>query len=322
MNELEIGPQKWLDIFERDYLASFVREGGAATKVLVVEPEMASELARSLSAVADRDGLVTAYVDQTVQRVNYMDRLFNEVARQIEWPRFASDFMRGALRSHGYAMPDGDPLVDDVASANSIDVGQVRITIQQLLTSSVIRDYTMARDFRVAMNQLCRAAVERDDLLTESAERVMDWLRGDLRSVRTLRSAMIFERINRYNARSMFSSLGQWVRRAGKSGVLIVVDVARFASGRPTTGRDGIELRPPSQAAVLDTYEMMRQCIDGTDEMHGVAICFLTGPEFVQDDRRGMRAYSALEQRLTDDVRDRRRSNPHAPMVRIASSWT
>jgi hypothetical protein len=174
MNELEIGPLEWLDIFERDYLASFVREGGAATKVLVVEPEMASELARKLAGVADRDGLLTAYVDQTVHRVYYMDRLFNEVAKQIEWLRLARDFMGAALRSHGYAMPDEDPVVDEVAAANSIDVGQARITVQQLLTSTVIKDYTMARDFRVAMNQICRAAIERDDL----PERVRGARRG------------------------------------------------------------------------------------------------------------------------------------------------
>ncbi len=322
MNELELAPQAWLDIFERDYLASFVRDGGATTKVLVVEPEVATELSARLSAVAERNGLLTAHVDQTVHRLYYMDRLFNEVARQVEWSRLATDFMRTALRSHGYTMPDGEPVVDEVAATNSIDVGQVRITVQQLLSSSVSNDYTMARDFRVAMNQICRAAVERDDLLTESAARVVEWLRGDLKSIHALRSAMIFERINRYNARSMLASLGRWIRRAGSSGLLIVVDVSRFASGRAVAGPDGAEMRPPSQAAVMDTYEMMRQCVDGTDEMYGIAICFLAGPELVQDDRRGMRAYPALEQRLTDDVRDRRRSNPHAPMVRIASTWS
>jgi hypothetical protein len=233
--------------------------------------------------------------------------------------RFA---VSSALRAHGYVMPEGDPLVDEIAAANSVDVSQVRITVQQLLTSSVIRDYTMARDFRVAMNQICRAVVERDDLLTDSAARIEEWLKGDLRSARPLRSAMIFERINRYNARSMLASAGQWVRSSGRSGLLIVVDVSRFASAKPTTGPDGTTMPPPTKAAVMDTYEMMRQCIDGTDEMCGVAICFLAGLEFVQDDKRGMRAYAALEQRLTDDVRDRWRSNPHAPMVRIASSWT
>jgi hypothetical protein len=32
-----------------------------------------------------------------------------------------------------------------------------------------------------------------------------------------------------------------------------------------------------------------------------------------------MRGYNALNFRLTDDVRDRRRPNPLAPMVRIAT---
>jgi len=180
MTELEIAPQEWLDIFERDYLASFIRDGGAATKVVVVEPELATELVTRLSAAAERSGLLTAHVKQTVPRVYYMDRLFNEVAKQIDWMLLASDFMHAALRAHGYAMPEGEPIVEDVAAANSIDVGQVRITVQQGLTSSVLKDYTMARDFRVAMNQLCRAAVERDDLLAESAARVVDWLKGDL----------------------------------------------------------------------------------------------------------------------------------------------
>lgn len=322
MTELEIAPQEWLDIFERDYLASFVRDGGAATKVLVVDPELATELVTRLSAAAARNGLLTAHVEQTVPRVYYMDRLFNEVAKQIDWARLATDFMCTALRAQGYAMPEGEPIVDEVAAANTIDVGQVRITVQQVLTSSVIKDYNMARDFRVAMGQLCRSAVEHDDLLAESAARVVDWLRGDLKSVRAVRSAMIYERINRYSARSMVTSLGQWIRSAGRSGLLVVVDVSRFASGKSLPLADGTEARPLSQAAVMDAYEMMRQCIDGTDEMCGVAICFLAGPEFVQDERRGMRAYSALEQRLTDDVRDRRRSNPHAPMVRLAASWS
>ncbi len=322
MTELEIAPQGWLDLFERDYLASFVRDGGAATKVLVVQPELTAELVTRLAAAAQRNGLLFAHVEQTVRRVYYMDRLFNEVARQIDWLLLASDFMREALRTHGYAMPEGKPVVDEIAAGNSIDVGQVRITVEQILTSSVIRDYAMSRDFRVAMAQLCRSAVEVDDLLSESGARVVDWLRGDLKTVRAVRSAMIFERINRYNARSMLTSLGHWIRLAGKSGLLVAVDVSRFASGKSVPLPDGTEARPPSQAAVMDTYEMMRQCIDGTDEMSCVAICFLAGPEFVQDEKRGMRAYSALEQRLTDDVRDRRRSNPHAPMVRLAAAWT
>jgi len=247
------------------------------------------------------------------------------LADHLGCPRFAVLGYSGGgpyALAAGYAMPDRRPVLDDVATDNSIDVGQVRISVEQMLTNSLIRDYTMARDFRVAMAQLCRSVVENDDLLAESAARVVDWLKGDLKGIRALRTSMIFERITRYSARSMLTSLGQWIRLAGRSGLLVVVDVSPFASGRSIVLPDGTAARPPTHAAVMDTYEMMRQCIDGTDEMRRLAICCIVGPEFVLDDRRGMRAYPALEQRLTDDVRDRRRSNPQAPMVRLAASWT
>jgi hypothetical protein len=322
MPDLEIPAQAWLDTFEHDYLASFIREGGASTKVIIVDPDLGSELAQRLRDAAERHGLVATFVDQAVPRVYYMDRLFNSVARQIDWDCLARDFMRAQLTASGYSVPGDEPLIDRIAETNSIDIGQVRITVQQLLSSRVVKDYDMARDFRLAMNQLCRGVVERDQFLADLALRVIDWLKGDLRTLGALRQAMIFERINRYNARSMFTSLGHWLRLVGKAGLLLVVDVSRFASGRTLPGPEGTEIRPPSRPATMDMYEMMRQCIDGTDEMTGLAICFLTGPEFVQDDTRGMRAYSALEQRLTDDVRDRHRGNPLAPMVRLERSWS
>jgi hypothetical protein len=279
-------------------------------------------LVSRLRDVAERNGFLTAHIDHAVQRVYHMDRLFNEVARQTNWRQLASNCMRHRLRSRGYTLPEGEPLIEEIAAMNAIDVGLVRVTVEQLVTNSVIKDYAMARDFRLAMAQMCLCAVERDDMLCETAERIEEWLKGDLKTVRTLRSAMIFERINRYNARSMLTSLGCWARNAQRAGLLVTVDVSRFASARSTMGPDGTEMRAPTLAAVMDTYEMMRQCIDGTDEMSGIAMCFVVGPEFVQDERRGMRAYAALEQRLTDDVRDRLRGNPHAPMVRLEAGWS
>src|SRR5437762_6476668 len=154
MSDLEIPPQEWLDIFERDYLATFVHEGGASTKVLVVEAGLAADLVSTLIAAAERNGLLATHVDQTVQRVYSMDRLFNAVARQINWQSLARDFMRATLQATGYVIPDGDPIVDAVAAANSVDAGEVAITVQQQLTKLVMQDYTIARDFRVAMNQL------------------------------------------------------------------------------------------------------------------------------------------------------------------------
>jgi hypothetical protein len=65
-------------------------------------------------------------------------------------------------------------------------------------------------------------------------------------------------------------------------------------------------------------WETLRQFVDGTDDLTGGLFVFLVGREFLEDDERGMRGYNALHLRLTDDVRDRRRPNPLAAMVRLA----
>ena len=40
-------------------------------------------------------------------------------------------------------------------------------------------------------------------------------------------------------------------------------------------------------------------------------------PELVTDEVRGLPAYSALQLRVADEVRDRRRTNPYAALVRL-----
>lgn len=67
----------------------------------------------------------------------------------------------------------------------------------------------------------------------------------------------------------------------------------------------------------LDAYEVLRQLIDATDELEGVLLVVLVPPELVTDELRGLPAYSALQLRVADEVRDRRRPNPYAAMVRL-----
>jgi hypothetical protein len=117
----------------------------------------------------------------------------------------------------------------------------------------------------------------------------------------------------------MILSTAAFVRKAGGQGLAVVADISRYALARPIDdGRNRY-----SKSAALDMWETLRQFIDGTDDLSGGLFVFLVGPEFVENDERGLRGYNALHLRLTDDVRDRRRANPLAPMVRVAEngSW-
>ena len=62
---------------------------------------------------------------------------------------------------------------------------------------------------------------------------------------------------------------------------------------------------------------MLRQFIDATDELRGVLVIAVMPPVLMTDDARGLPAYTALQLRVADEVRDRRRANPFAALVRL-----
>ena len=72
-----------------------------------------------------------------------------------------------------------------------------------------------------------------------------------------------------------------------------------------------------SKAAVLDVYEVLRQLVDATDQLRSAFVAVTVPPVLVTDETRGLPAYSALHLRVVDEIRDRRRANPFAALVRL-----
>jgi hypothetical protein len=202
---------------------------------------------------------------------------------------------------------------DLVPRASGQDVTIVRQDVRLALTRHLMRDRGLSRQFRLGVLALCKALTEPDELRTELAAHVRLWLRGELPRIGPLRDAFIHQKIDRHSARTMILSTAAFVRKAGREGLVVAVDVSRYALSRPLDdGRNRY-----SKSAALDMWETLRQFIDGTDDLSGGLFVFVVGRAFVEDDQRGLRGYNALHLRLTDDVRDRRRPNPLAPMVRI-----
>ena len=71
------------------------------------------------------------------------------------------------------------------------------------------------------------------------------------------------------------------------------------------------------EMAVLDAYELLRQLIDATDDLVGMLVVAVIPPDLVSDEKRGLPSYAALQLRVADEVRDRRRTNPFASLVRL-----
>ena len=304
---------------EREYLHGYLEGGGAAVK-FVVPPDDAAAVGfmEDFERAAGGAGYVLGRVDAADTRVHLLEQVFFEVARQIDWDGLATVAARRAVADAGYPAPGDGVLLDELASHHSVDARELKRDVDRQLQRQVHQDYAMVQEFRTAMLRLCQAQLRSGQVGDAEHAAVLDWLRGDLRQISVLKSALIFRRIGRHNARHLLFSLAHWSAVNGRSGLAVVLDIRRLGFAR----RPSLEERRGhyyTKAALLDAYEVLRQLVDNTDEMANCIFAVVAAPSFLSDTHRGLDAYQALKLRIFDEVRDVNRDNPLSSLVRLGA---
>lgn len=310
---------EWLATFSTEYLDEFIPAGGATVKFLVGDDAARTAAIQGLRDFGGERGFLVAPVDAAVTRAHLVDQLFFSVARQIDWLELAATLRTRALDENGYSDAGPNPTMASIAHGAGLPTHVVTGNIQRWLSDEIFRDYRMSQDFRIGMMHLCLEPLSNpyqgDGGLTDI---ILRWLEGDLRLTSALKPATIYQKISRSNARDALVSLAHWARLAGRSGILVALDVTAYLARSKGAARAGSAYY--TRAAAMDLYEALRQFIDSVDEMDGAAIVVLAAPEFLSDDDRGLRMYRALEARVAEEVRDRVRDNPVAGLVRLGAA--
>jgi len=315
----DIDAKEYAAFLADSYLSGFVADGGAAVKFAVAaDAASLDDFGRALADASERLGFTFVRVDAALAKISMIQQVFFSVAAQIDWPELATR-VNAALASELYEDGGGAVTVARIAEHNEVDQNIVRQGMHKGLTKQVIANATLAKDFRVAMTQLCVAQLEDDGLGQQSCTSILDWLRGDLRLISAVKPMQIYQRIGRHNARTMLTSTARWIRQTGGSGLVVNLDLRALAATNRRDVPEGDLYYTP--AALLDAYEVLRQFIDATDEMEGILV-IVSAPDSLLDDfsNRSLQKYRALRNRIWDDVRDRRHADPYAPMVRIATT--
>ncbi len=301
-----------------EYLASYLPAGGAAVKVAVVgDAGAADRLESALAAATATHGGLHVALSAESTRVHMVDQIFLAVSRAIDWEGIAAASVRAAYHDADFPVPAGGGLsVADVARYHDVDARELYRSVRRLLERGLLGNPALAIEMSRAILRLAQAHLGAGDVDVAEREAVLGWLRGDLHSITALRSALIYSRIGRHNARAMLASAAALLLAAGYGGLVLHIDYGRVAEARrpPAAVRAGFYY---SKAATLDAYEVLRQFIDATDELRGVLVIAVLPPQLMTDETRGLPAYSALLLRVADEVRDRRRANPFAAMVRL-----
>lgn len=310
--------ESYADFVAKEYLGGYVRGGGAAVRMVVTgSEEVAQRWHRRLAAAAADEGYLYVGVDAGEVRVHLIEQVYAAVARGLDWSDLAGREVRGGWEELGLPVPGPTELsVQAVAEHHDVDQREAARSMRRWLESTVLRDPSLAREFRLAVLRLCQSELGTGDVLAAERAAVLSWLRVEPVALRDLRSTSLYARIGRHNARSMLVSLAAWRSRVAGTGLVLDLDLARLAVSRrpPVDARTGYYY---SRAAVLDAYEVLRQLVDATDNLRGVFVAVALPPQLVSDEARGLAAYSALQLRVVDEVRDRRRANPFAALVRL-----
>ncbi len=310
---------EWLSVLRKEYLQDFIPSGGAAVKFVVPMDGLEHQgLLDKLKQDAEADGYLFVSLDATTTKLHMIDQVFHAIAKQVAWDDLAYAFLHTTLSVGQYRLPENRNDFDlaQIASLNGLDLGEMRVIINNRLRDRLFRDYAMTQEFRIAVLSLCRAQLDPQDVGVGITDAIKEWLRGELRLISSLKSSLIFQKVGRHNGRHMLFSLSHWLHLTGKAGLVMVLDISRFLEVRRPREPDGSLYY--SLSAVIDGYEVLRQCIDGTDEIEYCLLVVVAPPSFLNDERRGLSAYDALRLRIWDEVRDRQRPNPLSSLVRLA----
>jgi hypothetical protein len=316
---MDLRPQEWFHTLRQEYLQRFVGQGGSSVKFVVTTSDSdRMKVQTQLATLAGHEGYACVPVDAKETKIHMMDKFFHQVARHIQWDDLASQFVRRLLQENGYQIPDGKEkfCMSGVARMNERAEPLMRRDLNSWLERSIYRDTQMCQEFRMAMIRLCLGQMDSGSESPFMTEPVKAWLCGEIRQISALKEALIFQKISRTNARYMFVSLSRWLRLAGKTGLVVSLDLSRCLVNKKPDSPEGLYY---GVSATLDAYEMLRQFIDGTDELESLLLVVHVPSEFLTDGRRGLNRYEALKLRIWDEVRDRQYQNPLGALIRLES---
>lgn len=316
-----IPADRFVSFLDQEYLHGYVDAGGAAVKFVVpADDAQAAAFTDGFGSAAGRAGYATVHVDAAVTRVHLLEQVFFQVARQIDWDGLAAVATRRAVSAAGYPpLADGAVTLEGLASHHQVDPRELKRDLDRQLQRQVQQDYAMIAEFRTAMLRLGQAQLRSGQVADAEHAAILDWLRGDLRQISALKSALIFRRIGRHNARQMLFSLAHWLSVNDRAGLALVLDIRRLGFGRRPVPEER-HGHYYTKAALLDAYEMMRQLVDNTDEMANCMVVVIASPAFLSDPARGVDAYQALKLRIFDEVRDALRDNPFSSLIRLGAA--
>ncbi len=354
---------EWRRVFDQEHLDSFIPQGGSSVKFLSGGPDSLASVKEDLADASRQRNFQYVELDAATLTgegktpdFHKIENFFFAISRTIDWNAAAKEQVLGEMQRRGIRVREGLALdnYERIAEDNGRDPQDLINEYKRIVTDRIIKDYAMARDFRVAIAALGRSQLIPDEMSPTTEQILLGWLTGEkiAGSAAALKRISIQEKISRSNAKFALISLCNWLRSVGRPGIVIVFDFRAYENVRMTksqqaahqsdrmreailAGASNEQLRtlleePKEQAsgpyysptAFLQALEMLRHIIDDVERLPGLALVVLGTPQFFENriplaKERLFTSYNALQTRIGLEVHDRSRQNPSASLVHL-----
>ena len=311
---------EWLDHLQQEYLATFVRDGGASVKFVVGDAQQRADLQHQLASAAEEAGYLVLAASAVQHRFHMPQDIFFAIARQVDWRATARRFILKLAEAEGFraegVQASQEEVFQSIAACNETDVSFLFTSLKPQFQRHVFYDRNMCKDFRIAMSHLC--LLERSQDMPYPGQPIIDWLTGTNTRMSNVKPFSIYNPINRTTARHLLRSAVYWLHAVGYAGTVLLLDNSRVTERKRRD--DGS--RYYTRAMTIDHYELLREFIDSIDRFTATLIVACSDAAFLdqEPDRqsRGLGIYPALQTRIIDDVRDKKIQNPAAALYRLA----
>lgn len=298
LTKMTLGRELWLERVRVYYLMNYIANGGSKVKVLIGnEGSGKTHLLRCTQQDAETLGYETVYLsarDYDDYRLNNLPSLYRAITQQIDKERLVRGLCCCVARQLGYTADKYDGtdfflsiLIEDTELPRDEAIREIKKAAGKVFRHVDFGPSFRAFAYRIVNDRMIHGN-EKDIKLA------LEWLRGEKLERRERNDLLLFERLQKTNARYWLNSLIWLLKIAGITGLVVVIDDLEVITERSNeTGRFIYTIN-----ASKDICELFRQLIDDAELLNSFLLLLAGRRETIEDEKRSFISYDALWTRL------------------------
>jgi len=276
------GLDPYLTVIKKEYLESFVKQGGSAFKMVVgVYGGGKTHFLYCVRDIAWNHNFVVSYVSLSPGESPFhkLELVYRAIVRNIVAPLTADELLSGYEQGIGGFLRGWFGQKFQGFSSKGLSGDTLR---EELLNDLDRIQGIESISFAKAVKAAFRALLDRQE---GDFDNICQWLVGEGYDRRTHGRYGILQKIDRTTAFQMLRSLVQWIRQIGYSGLVILLDEAERVPSLSTKQKE---------QHLINLREVIDEC--GHTNFQGVMIFYAVPDENFLEGRAQI--YEALRQRV------------------------